>query len=414
MRISAVGVLSAYGAGTEALVQGMRNGDCPVRTASGMGYPTDPAPLVSRLPPRNDPPGEQASALALIQTLAQMVRAWGGDPALLSQPDCGLVVGSGGFLYASNAELFWRDSGNLTVSSIAPHLGLGLDRQVHFRQAHLTPFLVRGPSWGASLISAHYRMRGPVQTLSTGCSASANALLLASEMLSRQKLRRVIVVGAEGLSAVTLAGFDSLMLLDPHGCRPFDRDRSGVQLGEAVAALLLEADQDPSAGARSDGSAGTARLIAGANQCDTHHLTSASPDGSVMAAVMREALTKARLATQDMVAIKAHGTGSVDSDAAEANAIKAVFGAAPPPILAFKRYLGHTLGACGALETVALTSCFNAGFMPPAAGYCHRDPRLDIAPLASTIAAQPGHYLLNFFGFGGNYTSLVLRLGPAN
>ena len=388
-----MGVLSAYGVGTQVLVQGMRSGHCPVWPATGIGYPISPPPLVSRFDPQyhplgpNPPPGEAASAALLLQAVEQMVQHWGADRALLADPDCALIVGSGGFLYASNAELFWRDANPAAVAASGNQ-----------------PFLVRGPSWGASLISSRYRMRGPVLTLSTGCSSSANALLLASEMIARGQVCRAIVVGAEGLSAVSLAGFDALMLLDPQGCRPFDRNRAGLQLGEAVAAVLLERDDLAPA------AAWPARIVAGANLCDTHHLTSASPDGNVMAQVMRQALAAADIDAADVIAIKAHGTGSIDSDAAEANAIASVFAGAPPPIVALKRYLGHTLGACGALETAALLACVTDGFLPAAAGFSHPDPQLGISPLRTPQRAEAGCYLLNFFGFGGNYTSLVLDL----
>jgi 3-oxoacyl-[acyl-carrier-protein] synthase I len=378
-RIAAVGVLSCYGSGTRALAEGMRAGACPARRATGIGYPLEPPPFFNRFPEASYPPGEEASALVLLETVQQMLHTWGGDVSEISRADCALVVGSGGFLYASGAELYWRWRGEARTGQ---------------------PFHVRGPSWGASLIAARYNMRGPAFTLSTGCSSSANALLAAKELIERGDARRAIVVGAEGLSTVTLSGFDSLMLLDPQGCRPFDRDRAGLQLGEAVAALLLERAATPASGAIVRGAA---------NLCDTHHLTSASPDGGVMRAVMLEAIANAGVAPADIALVKAHGTGSVDSDAAEAHAIRSVFGNALPSVSAFKRYVGHTLGACGALETAAMIACFEQAFIPPAAGFANVDPELAVEPLRAPIAALDGAYLLNFFGFGGNYTSLVVE-----
>lgn len=376
-RIRATGVLSAYGRGIAPLVAGMRAGTCPRAPATGIGYPGEP-PRVSRIPGAVS--GEAAAAARLIDTVAEALA--GLDDNVLGSEGFALVVGSGGFLYASGAELYGRASGALEAA---------------------TPFCVRGPDWGAALIAERYRLRGPQLTVSTGCSSSANALLLAAEMIERGRARRALVVGAEGLSAVTLSGFDSLLLLDPEGCRPFDRERAGLQIGEGIAALLLEAADDSAPG--------TACLLGGANRCDTHHLTSASPDGSVMGDVMREALAQAGVRPSDVAAVKAHGTGSGDSDRAEAAALRAVFGDTLPPLLAFKRCLGHTLGACGALETAALAGCVGAGFLPAAAGFAHVDPELGVEPLRAARPAPAGCYLLNFFGFGGNYTSLVLRLG---
>ncbi|MFN0304149.1 MAG: beta-ketoacyl synthase N-terminal-like domain-containing protein [Burkholderiales bacterium] len=382
VRITRLGVLSAHGVGLVPLVDGIRAGRCPVRPANGIGYPLEPAPAVSQINAADTPPGERACAEQLLGTVEQAFTA--ESRHLLAEPDCALVVGSGGFLFASGAELYWR-----------------------WRNPGATadPFHVRGPAWGASLVAEHFGMRGPTLTLSTGCSSSANALLVATEMLQRGHARRALVVGAESVSAVTLSGFDALMLLDPEGCRPFDRDRNGVQLGEAVSVLLLEAG---------DRNSGRAIMRGGANLCDTHHLTGASPNGAVMRAVMLEALGQASIAPSEIVAIKAHGTGSVDSDRAEAAAINAVFAADTPlvvPVIGLKRFVGHTLGACGALETAALLGCFEAGFLPATAGFGNVDAELGLTPTSANAPARPGCHLLNFFGFGGNYTSLVVEFG---
>jgi 3-oxoacyl-(acyl-carrier-protein) synthase len=379
-----MGVLSAYGAGVAALVSGMRDGRCPVAAARDIAYPFEPPPLVSRFPQSSFPRGDSGAAQDLLQPVADAFAAWSNNAEALDPEDCALVVGSGGFLYASGAELYGRSVGRLPNEPA---------------------FRVRGPHWGAALIAEQFKLRGPTLTVSSGCSSSANALLLAAEMLQRRKASHAVVVGAEGLSAVTISGFDSLMVLDAEGCRPFDRDRAGVQIGEGIAAIVLSVD--------APGHAGQPRacLRGGANLCDTHHLTAASPDGSVMRNVMLEALASARIAPGDVVAVKAHGTGSVDSDRAEAAALRLVFGGNSPPVLALKRYVGHTLGACGSLETAALIACLEAGFLPAAAGFANVDPALGIEPLRAPQAATPGHYLLNYFGFGGNYTSLILEWG---
>jgi 3-oxoacyl-(acyl-carrier-protein) synthase len=379
VQVASLGVFSTYGRGVEALVEGIRAGVRPTCRATGIGYPNEPEPSASKFPFAPRPPGEKASAEALLDTVTQALDPWRNESRNLSDPGWALVVGTGGFLYASGAELYWRATGGKSNEA----------------------FQVRGPAWGASLLTSRFDLRGPVLTLTTGCSSSANALLVASEMLARGEAKRAIVVGAEGLSAVTLSGFEALMLLDAQGCRPFDRDREGLQLGEAVAVLILEA----TAAAGSD-----PLILGGANLCDTHHLTSASPDGSVMQEVMAQALAQAQVTAADIVAVKAHGTGSIDSDRAEANALRGLFGPSLPPVVGLKGYLGHTLGACGALETLALIACAGAGFIPATAGFSNADPELGVEPLRAPISARPGPYLLNFFGFGGNYTSLVAEL----
>jgi 3-oxoacyl-[acyl-carrier-protein] synthase I len=388
IRITSVGVLSAYGCGMGSLVAGIRAGLCPVAAADGIGYPAQALPRVSRLPMPAPQPGEAGAAARLLEVAAQALGELHiGDDALRAE-EFGLVVGTSGFLYASSAELYGRAMGTLAAE---------------------TPISVRGPSWGVALIAERYGLRGPSLTVTSGCTSSANALLIAAEMIARGRVRRALVVGAEELSAVTLSGFDSLMLLDPACCRPFDRDRQGLQLGEGISAMVLEAVGEAGAGA--GGASKFAYLRGGANRCDTHHLTSANPNGSVMRDVMLEALASAGISAAGVVAVKAHGAGSTDSDRAEAAALRAVFGAVLPPLLALKRYVGHTLGACGTLETAALMGCVAAGFLPAAAGFSVVDPELGVTPLREAVHARSGHYLLNFFGFGGNYTSLVLEMG---
>ena len=242
-------------------------------------------------------------------------------------------------------------------------------------------------------------IEGPVLTLSTACSSSANALLVANALLRRGEAKYALVIGVEGLSVGALSGFHALMLLDPQGCRPFDAQRRGMQLGEGVGAVLLEAD----------GAAHTADLLlGGANLCDTHHMTSATPDGSAMRAVMEMALADAGLRPSDVALIKAHGTGSLDNDTAEAAAMRSLFGAALPPFTAIKRYLGHTLGACGAIEVTAFLGCLRAGFVPPTAGFTQPDAALRVTPLSEFHPAPTGPVMFNFFGFGGNYASLLI------
>jgi 3-oxoacyl-(acyl-carrier-protein) synthase len=384
VRIAATGALSGCGDGPAALATALREGRCNAEPADDIGFPGEQAPYAVRFPRAirdRYGPGEAAARGALFDTVDQCLAAW-GQRDRLAQADTGLFCGTGGWLYASAAELYWRATVDVPRSE---------------------PFRVRDPEWGAALLADRHALEGPTLTLSTGCASSANALLAAAESIDRGEIARALVVGAEGLSPVSLSGFDALMLLDPLGCRPFDRDRAGLRLGEAVGVLAVEPD---------DGRSPGLVLRGGANRCDTHHLTSASPDGAVMRDVMRAALADAGAMPADIVAVKAHATGSVDSDRAEASALRAVFGPDLPPITALKPVLGHTLGACGAIETVAMAACLAQGFIPGTAGFAVIDDECGVMPLAQPMPARAGLHLLHFFGFGGNYTALVVEWRP--
>ncbi len=378
--IIGLGMVSCYGAGLDPLVDALRNGQARPQPPTRFPISIADKIKVAQLDGADLARGEQGAEAVILSAVEQALADANLTIADDVFADCALIVGSSGFLYAAEDE--YRFTMEKTGQPSDPPL-------------HST-------GWIAARLAHRLAIGGPVLSLSTACSSSANALIVAAAMIQRGRVRRALVIGAEGLSAISLNGFYSLMLLDPEGCRPFDRDRRGLQLGEGAAALILQASDDR------DPRPASASFCGGANLCDIHHVTSATPDGSAMRRVISDALNASATAPQNILAIKAHGTGSLDNDTAEAAAMRALYPGGIPPFTAIKRYIGHTLGACGAMETAAFIGCLRSGFIPRAAGFEEPDPKLSISPLRSTAAARPGRYLLNFFGFGGNYASLVI------
>lgn len=375
IRIRGLGLVSSYGMGLACAVEGMRAGRTGVTPLTLFSLPFQDRIQVNQFDHAPFPPGA-ACTTAVIETVIQEALAE-ARLATSGLRDAALVLGTSSSLFAGEAE--YRHTLATTGHAVMPPLS--------------------PPGQMALRVAADLGIEGPVLTLTTACSSSANALLVATGLLRRGEARRALVIGVEGLSVVALSGFNSLMLLDPQGCRPFDAQRNGMQIGEAVGAVLLEAD---------DAAHNDDLLLGGANLCDIHHTTSASPDGSAMRRVMEMALADAGLKPADVSLIKAHGTGSLDNDTAEAAAMRALFGVDLPPFTSIKRYLGHTLGACGAVELAALLGCLRAGFVPPTAGFSHPDAALNITPLTEFLPAPAGPVMLNFFGFGGNYASLLI------
>ncbi len=351
-----------FGPGSAEIVRALREG----RAAPARGLPAFPGQDRGDLTAAMDPADFTPSPSGLRTALADVARP---AQAALSMPDAWLVVGTSSIFFlgeymGSGPE--WLGSCGDIACDLAQDLGLE---------------------------------RAPL-TLSTACSSSANALLLAAQAIAREECPSALVTGFEALSPIALNGFRSLMLLDPRGCRPFDRHRVGLHLGEGLAALSLQASslkfQDP-----------RAVILGGAHVCAAMGPAGQAPDADAMYAVMTEALRTARCEPCDIVAIKAHGLGSTESDEAEAAAVRRLYGS-PPPVTGLKGTLGHTLGASGALETAAFLACLEAGFVPPTAGFGEADPALSMAPLRKPLAARPGPYQLNFFGFGASYVSLVV------
>lgn len=238
-------------------------------------------------------------------------------------------------------------------------------------------------------------IEGPRHYFSTACSASANALLYAAWMIAESRLDHALVVGAEFENQMSLLGFQGLGLTDPELCRPFDRDRRGVVLGEGVAAIALSHERGDACW----------KLLGGATLCDTSHPTSPSPERITQTVV--QALDGASLQATALAAIKAHGTGTPSNDLAEGLGLRAAIGDHATPMTSIKSALGHTLGACGAIESLAFLKALERNQVPPTAGCQNPDPDLGIAPIRQATPFEPGPVLCNFFGFGGNNCALV-------
>ena len=260
------------------------------------------------------------------------------------------------------------------------------------------PMPVCDYGYPARLVQQALGCEGATWAYNTACTSSGNALLGALRMLRSGAHRHALVVGAELANRTTLAGFSGLQVLTDVA-RPFDAKRRGMLLGEGVGAVVLSLE----AGDEAD-----IRLLGGASNCDTHSVPAANPDGRSTAAVFRQALAAAKLQADAIRGIKAHGTASTSGDQAEAAGLQQVF-TSVPPLSALKPYLGHTLGACGVTELVLYTGALRHGLLPATPGFKSADPGSSVRPLTRIALAPQGHYLLNYFGFGGNNTVLVLE-----
>jgi 3-oxoacyl-(acyl-carrier-protein) synthase len=264
----------------------------------------------------------------------------------------------------------------------------------------------RGPGEVADAIAQKYGIGGLIMTFSMACVSSSHALVVAAQLLHQKKIRRAIVVGFEPLLNLTLQGFASLLLYDQEQCRPFCANRSGMQLGEAAAAVILEENGS------SKKSKAAYRFAGGYLFNDNNSLTSAGVDGEMAKNVIGQTLTAAQISPAEIMAIKAHGTGTRDNDLSEGRGLVKVFGDNLPPIVSLKGAIGHTLGAAGAVETALWISCLEEGMLPRSFGFTQIDPELGFAPSQVNIPALAGAYLCTFFGFGGTCTSYIIIKNP--
>ena len=172
------------------------------------------------------------------------------------------------------------------------------------------------------LIADEFGLLGPSMAVSTACSSGSLAIATAAEMIQSGEADVMLAGGADSLARITWGGFQSLLLVDAAGCRPFDANRAGTSMGEGAGVLVLEGEES----ARRRGAKILANLSGWGASCDAHHATAPHPEGAGAAAAMQAALDRAGLASCAIHYINAHGTGTRDNDLAEAKALKTVFG----------------------------------------------------------------------------------------
>ena len=243
-------------------------------------------------------------------------------------------------------------------------------------------------------------LNGETMTLSTACSSAANAVMMGARLIKSGKLDRVIVGGSDSLSRFTLNGFDSLMILDSEHCKPFDRNRKGLNLGEGAGYLVLEAeDCNPKNK--------FAEVRAYANTNDAYHQTASSPEGEGAYLSIKNALKLANLSPDDIDYINAHGTGTKNNDQSETIAINRIFKAPFPKISSTKAYTGHTLGAAGGIEAVFSVFAIQEQVAFPNLNFNQAIEESNW-PVNTSLTTYPiRNVLSNSFGFGGNCTSLI-------
>ncbi len=272
---------------------------------------------------------------------------------------------------------------------------------------HALPLYRSGFGVLAGHITDRLGSHGQEFSFNTACSSSANALLVASRMIAHGRIDNALVVGVETRNQMSLQGFNVMMLLSPQACRPFDKQRDGTVLGEGVGAIILSRHTP---GASHYASANPYYVIGGANLTDSENITSSS--GEMIAAVMRLALADTGLKPDEVNIVKAHGTSTPANDSAEAQGMQKVFGHSPPPFTSLKPYIGHTLGACGVMETIVTLACVRDSFIPATPGHSTQDEACGCQPLTQALPFSEGNIMLNYFGFGGNNSSLIISNRP--
>ena len=266
-------------------------------------------------------------------------------------------------------------------------------------------------------IADYLRLFNEYTTVSTACSSAANALLVGAELLKSRQADIVIAGGTEALTKFHINGFNSLMILDHEPCRPFDKNRSGLNLGEGAAYVVMEREETVKEVndviGEFDHVSIVAYLTGYGNACDAFHQTATSDNGEGPFLAMNEALRMAGLTPQQIDYVNAHGTGTLNNDLSESAALRRVFGDNMPPVSSTKGYTGHATSAAGAIEAVITLQALKLDFFPINRGWADQGEGL-IRPVMDDYSIEPlEHVMCNSFGFGGNDTSLIFSKHPA-
>ncbi|MDA0646412.1 beta-ketoacyl-[acyl-carrier-protein] synthase family protein [Nonomuraea ferruginea] len=256
------------------------------------------------------------------------------------------------------------------------------------------------------VVAERLGLRGPRILVSTACAAGGNAVGLAKDKILAGEADAVLAGGVDPLLFGTYAGFAGLQALSTGPCRPYSRS-DGLNLGEGAAFLLLE----PLDLALARGAVPLAEVAGYGLSADAYHATAPDPTGRGGAAAMRRALADAGLSPGDVHYVSGHGTGTPANDAMEAKVMRLVFGerAGQVPTSSIKSFLGHTLGAAGAVEAVAAVLALRHGVAPPTIGFDGEPAATDLDFVPNVARPMDIETVVsNNYAFGGNNVSLVL------
>ena len=384
--IGGTGVICACGSGKNALWNGLETGRSRFALPAGRVNSTladkYPVFLISE---DNLPPGPGSLSLRYFLTAArEAFRQAGVQPSQLAALRTGVCVGTS------------VDASFHCFDSYARYTRQALQEQdVNILQTYFS-------SSTALAAARTFGFTGPVQTVVTACASGTDSVGLAAAWIQQGLCDAVLCGGTDEINLIPYDGFIRLLIASKDKCKPFSKNRSGINIGEGAAALLL---LSPSA-AKSLGVTPAGFVLGYGNACDGYHPTAPDPQGRGLNKAISFALKQAGLQGADMAFVNAHATASQANDAAEA----LVFNQLLPgvPVCATKGLTGHTLGAAGALEAVITLMCLNRGLVTPAWGFEEEDPALHLTPVTTTRAVHGQAAVSCSLAFGGCNAALVL------
>jgi 3-oxoacyl-[acyl-carrier-protein] synthase II len=416
--ITGVGVVSPFGMGAAAFFGGLAEGRAavgPIRCFDAASFPTRvagevPVPRLTAtwLAARLGPPAGEVLASALEGSgalrdrkvafgLVAAMEAWRSAGCGPSDRGAWLTVGLG------LEHAFLED--------FAPLMnGEDLDWS---RDARTPQVRYRAPvDLCAGAIRDLLSLTGPMAVHASACAAGTLAVAHAASLVERGTASIVLCGASDSMvNPLGIGGFTRLGAPsprnEPDACRPFDRRRDGLAIGEGAAMFVIEAEQR----ARARGAPVLARVLGWGSTQDAYRATAPRPDGSAAAEAMRRAMARARVSPAEIRYLNAHGTGTPLNDPVECRAVRRAFGSAADglSVSSIKGAVGHLMAAAGAVEIAACLFALRRGLLPGTAHHRERDLECDLDVIGESPRPAPVDLTMsNSFGFGGQNATVIL------
>jgi len=295
-------------------------------------------------------------------------------------------------LVASDVDL--RDARTvLVISSTKGNINMLEEEQTPEHLRHTVALTT-----SARKIADWFGHSGTPVIVSNACISGLAALLVGKRLIQAGIADHAVVAGADVITRFVQSGFESFQALSPEVCRPFDKDRKGINLGEAAATIVLSnkaGNNNP-----------PLRLAGGSITNDANHLSGPSRTGEELAIAIRKALKEALVQPGEIGFVSAHGTATLYNDEMEAKAIL-LAGLTEVPVNSLKGYYGHTLGAAGLVESVITVSSMRENIIFPTYGFQHHGVSAPLHVVKHIEQAEISHALKTASGFGGCNAALV-------
>ena len=392
--VTGIGAVTSIGSGIAEFWKNLLAGVCGIRPFDlfdPSGYRTQTAAAVTHIPDEFLSAAEKrrmsrADRMGLAAA-REAVAASGLDLSREDPRRIGVILG-GGTSGLLDSEAFFEN-------------------YLHGRKDRPSRVLNHLPDAITDRVAQRFGFEGVKSTITTACSSSANAMGYAHDVIAAGLADVVVTGGSDVLARLTYGGFNSLRSVDPQPCRPFDRERKGLSIGEAAGILVFE----EAGRARRRGAPVLAEFLGYGVTSDAYHMTAPDPSGAAGGRTLRAALAASGVNAEDVDYVNAHGTATPQNDSAETAAIKNALGerARRVPVSSIKSMIGHCLCASGAIEAVATVLTVARGEIPPTIHYEHPDPACDLDYVPNEARrARVDVAVSNSFAFGGNSSAVVL------